>query len=386
MQKFLDAGFTSFQLKSSPIGSRRDSSKGGDGLQEWGEEQIFSRLRKETPAFALRQCHLVVPMEIPNANAAGTVTATSIRKTVLTTLDRTGGDCIDSLQLSQSDYVPSPYTFDVLDCLEDLKREGHVRSVTGNNLSWRLIREAHRCGFAIDSNQVDGNLLNPTAFDNPDQQLACQDLGTKLLVSGPLAGALLSDRHYVDLRQSKRRGGRMLSLPRKESTRPFTTSEWYHVKKSMVHWGDCQGDLEPNPSAAARWKLYQEKVLSALHDIAQKHDVSMATVALRWTLQVDHVASAVVTCRLLSGDNGDPRLLQDRSQQLRQVFKFELDEDDMDRLWQVSGRVVPEPFDRDRDEDEEFMEMMESEKGLFLPPRRNRKPPPRDGSSRTLWL
>jgi hypothetical protein len=204
MQKFLDAGMASFQLKSSSSTSTRRSSNADatSGLQEWGEEQIFGRLRKETPAFALRNCHLVVPLHIPGPDAVGTVTASSIRQTVLASLVRTGGDCIDTIQLLPN--PQSPYALDVLDCLQDLKREGYIRSVAGKSLDWRLVQEAHRCGFCIDSNQVDGNLLDPTTFDNPEQQLMCQDLGTKLLVAGPLAGGLLSGRHYVDQQQHGR--------------------------------------------------------------------------------------------------------------------------------------------------------------------------------------
>ena len=185
MQKFLDAGMTTYQLKTSSSTRHNANADATSRLQEWGEEEIFGRLRKETPAFALRNCHLVVPLHIPGPDAVGTVTPSSIRQTVLASLERTGSDSIDTIQLLPNPY--SPYALDVLDCLQDLKREGYVRSVAGKSLDWRLIREAHRCGFFIDSNQVDGNLLDPINFDNPEQKLACEDLGTKLLVAGPLA-------------------------------------------------------------------------------------------------------------------------------------------------------------------------------------------------------
>lgn len=372
MQKFLDAGLTSFQLKSSRQGRCVD-----DSLQEWGEEHIFGRLRKETPAFALKQCHLVLPYEIPGASAVGTVTPASIRKTVLAALDRTGGECIDTLQLSQQQQQDSPYALDVLDCLQDLQREGYLRSVAGKSLPWTLLRQADQCGYRIDSNQVDGNILNPVAFDNPEQELACNDLGTKLLVASPLAGGLLSGRHYAAAQAMTRRRGR----ERTNAPTPFTPSEWYHLKHTMVHWGDHRDDLADDATVAERWKLYQDKVLFVLHDIATKHGVSMSTIALRWTLQADHVASAVVTCRLLGATDDS---WEHRPQQLRQVFSVELDEEDMGRLWEVAGRVVPEPMFRDQDEEDLYMEMMESDKGLLLPSKR--KPPPSDRSSRTLWL
>jgi aryl-alcohol dehydrogenase-like predicted oxidoreductase len=399
MQKFLDAGMASFQLKTSSSSSSSSSSRPGtnadatSGLQEWGEEEIFGRLRKETPAFALRNCHLVVPLHIPGPDAVGTVTALSIRQTVLESLGRTGGDCIDTIQLLPNPH--SPYALDVLDCLQDLKREGYVRSVAGKSLDWRLVKEAHRCGFSIDSNQVDGNLLDPNNFDNPEQRLACEDLGTKLLVAGPLAGGLLSGRHYMEPQEGRRRGRRgrqpspsqQMEQARERRNRPlFNPSESHHLETTLVRWGERHGQQDSDdPLSAARWKLFQSKIMSTLHDIAQKHDVSVSTVALRWTLQTQHVAATVVSCRLLSSEDRDPQVLRDRPKQLRQVFQLNLDDEDMERLWEVSGRLAPEP-PRDRDEEELYMEMMESKKGLFLPPSNRRQQTSPDRSNRALWL
>jgi aryl-alcohol dehydrogenase-like predicted oxidoreductase len=397
MQKFLDAGMASFQLKTSSS-SRRGSTNTGapSGLQEWGEEEIFGRLRRETPAFALRNCHLVVPLHIPGPDAVGTVTPSSIRQTVLSSLARTGGDSIDTVQLLPNPY--SPYALDVLDCLQDLKREGYVRSVAGKSLDWRLIREAHRCAFTIDSNQVDGNLLDPIDFDNPEQRLACEDLGTKLLVAGPLAGGLLSGRHYVESqegRRRRRRGSRQLSPSqemeeaRARRNRPlFNPSESRHLETTLVQWGERHGQQDSDDLlSAGRWKLFQSKVLQTMHEIAQKHEVSVSTVALRWTLQTQHVAATVVSCRLLSSEDVNPQVLRDRPKQLRQVFQLHLDDEDMERLWEVSGRLAPEPYDGDRDDEEElYMKMMESKKGLFLPPSNRRQQKSPDQSNRALWL
>jgi hypothetical protein len=100
-----------------------------------------------------------------------------------------------------------------------------------------------------------------------------------------------------------------------------------------------------------------------MHEIAQKHDVSVSSVALRGTLQMQHVAATVVSCRLLSSEDVNPQVLRDRPKQLRQVFQLQLDDEDMERLWEVSGRLAPEPYDGDRDDEEElYMEMMESKR------------------------
>lgn len=76
--------------------------------------------------------------------------------------------------------------------------------------------------------------------------------------------------------------------------------------------------------------------METLEDVALKHRVSLASVALRWALQLDHVASVVVACEV--GESSDDRPF-DRPRQLRQVFRFELDEEDMERLWDASGEA-----------------------------------------------
>lgn len=248
----------------------------------------------------------------------------------------------------------SPYNLDVLDCLIDLQRDGLIRSIGGKNIPPKLLREAAACGFTIDSNHITLNLLDPTQYTH-EMRLACHDLGIKLLLSSPLGGGLLTNRYFQTRAEP----------PPWE----MTPTERNYLVKVVSPWARKH-------SHDGRWRVYQHVMMDTLGDVALKHGVSVASVALRWAMQLDHVASVVVACRLGKLSDGSPF---DRPRQLRQVFQFELDEEDMERLWDASGeqlRKTPDfnPFDF---ENMTFEDMEEGyEDTLFLP----------NASKQTLWL
>jgi hypothetical protein len=92
LQRLVDAGFQTMQMTTPP--SPNDS-----GMQAWGEEEIFGRLRRETPAHVMDYCNVVVPLAIPGENSI--VSTNSIRQSVFDKLARTGGDAIDTLLLQR---------------------------------------------------------------------------------------------------------------------------------------------------------------------------------------------------------------------------------------------------------------------------------------------
>jgi diketogulonate reductase-like aldo/keto reductase len=228
-----------------------------------------------------------------------------------------------------------------------------IRSIAGKNMPHELLREAASCGFAMDSNQITLNLLDPTRYTR-DLRLTCHDLGMNLLLSSPLAGGMLTNR-FLDTR---------IEPPPWE----LTPTERNYLSRVVTPWARKHTQTD-------KWSVYMGVVIETLEDVALKHRVSLASVALRWAMQLDHVASVVVACGLGESSDGRPF---DRPRQLRQVFRFELDEDDMERLWRASGEAglqkTPDlnPLDLD-------FEAMEGGVGnaLFLP----------DASkSRKLWL
>ena len=196
-----------------------------------------------------------------------------------------------------------------------------------------------------------------------EQQLACQDLGIPLLVAGPLAGGLLTHRHIG-----------------KKTPGDLTRAEQRHWNTSFQTWLE-RNEYTHTENKNDMWEIYQSNVVSVLEQIALKHGVSISTVALRWSLQLPRVAGVVVSCRLIPPDDGLRR--KDRTQELRQVFRFELDEEDMKQLWDLTGYAKGERTSlASLEEDMTLDAMTENESGLFVP---------RGGSgvqipSRELWL
>jgi hypothetical protein len=283
---------------------------------------------------------------------------------------------------------------EVLDYLTDLQREGLIRSITGRNLPPEFLEQAHRRGFHLDNNQIDGgSLLMPLeCYDSdsynkenrnsnnnniassrrrqrmqkrPSLQETMSKTGTRLLLASPLAGGLLTERHL---------GKRMEPKPwefASESERQQYIStlvpRWFR-QRTTTTTSSRQG---PRKNDNSRWLTYQRQLLDPLQDIAWKHCVSIAAVSLRYVLQNQQhdqlqqlqrndpdpfsLASVVVSSRLGARcENYDNRW--DRPQQLRQVFQFSLDEEDMERLNEIAYR---------NDNDNGFDDHQMEEKKLF---------------------
>ena len=74
-----------------------------------------------------------------------------------------------------------------------------------------------------------------------------------------------------------------------------------------------------------------------------KHDVSISAVALRWALECSTGDGPVVTSALADIDLDDPRGdFPQKLIELRQVFRFQLDEEDRDILSEISPRQLEE--------------------------------------------
>ena len=357
MQEFIDSGFTSFQVKAT-----------GQEHRHWAEENILGRLRQASPAFVMNKCELRIPLKVPPANSAVGVQASSVRKSLLESLHRVGGDALDCVQIQHD--KNSPYIFDVLENLEELKRDGLVRSVCGCNIPALTVRTMNDYGFRIDSNQLDVNMLNPDAH-SMDQALLSEDLHVPIFWSSALAGGLLTNRYNgVEV------------MPKLWQLRLAERRQW---NTNLPIWADRQGYTKGNLDQDDKWiwDAYQLKLLSALEQMAQKHGVSISSVMLRWSLQQDHVASVPVTCRLVYPDDGLKRV--PRQQELREVFRFKLDDDDVEELWGLSGRKSPEAFQGNlREPPDSFFsdEMIENESGLMLPGSHRRD----ERGNQKLWL
>lgn len=341
IQKFVDDGLTSFHLFSHP-----------HNFQRWCESNILNQFMKSSPQYQVDRCQFTVPLLLPND-----VDSMSIRSILLGSLKRIGTEAIDCVQLQ---YKPtSMYHLDALDCLNDLQREGYVRSVVGANLPSHIVKMARDSGFILDTNQMECNLLDPTRY------LTQNNDDLPLVVSRPLAGGFLTEKY-----------GAVASPPRKLAN----AGERYHYKTTLRNWKERYAeaafhyerardsyDTSPRiPIPQAVWPAYQSIALATVQSIARKYGVSVASVALRWSLQLDNVVGATVACRL----DKEPVYSRKRISELREVFTFSLEEEDMESLWQLSGCQSPSQAaalgvaTEEMDTDER---MERDASGLFLP-------------------
>ena len=127
----------------------------------------------------------------------------------------------------------------------------------------------------------------------------CQGQGIHILAYGTLAGGLLSDRY--------------LSEP-EPSRATLTTASLNKYKQMVDVWGD--------------WDLFQE-LLRALKRVADRHQVSIADVAMRYILDRPAVAGVIVGVRLGIADH-----IEDNAR----LFGLELKPVDLDEIESVLSR------------------------------------------------
>lgn len=211
-----------------------------------------------------------------------------------------------------------------------MQREGLIKSIGGLNFPPSLLQSTEECGFHLDTNQVQCNILDPHPFDEALQQ--CSLAGTKLLVGSPLAGGLLTDR--------------FLQMPDEPRLLYLSSTEQRHVRTTLATWAERRrdvaggggGDGKHKDRSTSIWSRFHHDVLGALADVSHKHQVPVAAVALRLALRLDNLGSVVVSSRVGAAAEHEEGRGFNRHRSLRQLFSFDLDDEDEERLWDASGR------------------------------------------------
>jgi aryl-alcohol dehydrogenase-like predicted oxidoreductase len=331
MQRSIDSGLSTFQI-----------------VQRNTEQSfpVYRALIADTPGTVLDGCHFTVPLSLRETRVDPETNRLSIRKAVVGICDQMGSDCVDDLQIqflsssSTSSVNDDDYYLDLLDGLRELQRDGLVGSLSARNLSPQLWFKIQHVGMGhlLSTNQVAANLLDPTLAMMQKHQFDGKALHT--VVESPLAGGWLTDRFGVlDYKKQVPTARWFSQLSPKE--REIWQTAIVHGVWSAKHL--CDDPSHKKKDFPYFWRAYQSKLMMPVRDIANKHRVSMASVVLRWTLRLENVASTVVGCRLLPGHHYwdinrpvHPGTLN-RNQSLRQVFQFDLDDDDMEILSEISG-------------------------------------------------
>jgi aryl-alcohol dehydrogenase-like predicted oxidoreductase len=195
----------------------------------------------------------------------GRMTRQIVAENIQVSLRRMGVETLDLLQFHWWDYSDANY-LEALRYLADLRDEGKIRHLALTNFDTEHLNMIVEHGIRIVSNQVQYSLIDR----RPEVHMSsfCQVHDIQLLTYGTVGGGLLSERY----------------LGQPEPTRGVLTTASLRKYKQMVDaWGG--------------WGLFQD-LLSVLKRVADKHGVSIATIAVRYILDRPAVAGVIVGTRL----------------------------------------------------------------------------------------
>ena len=219
-----------------------------------------------------------------------------VEENINKSLRRMDVESLDLLQFHWWDYGDERY-LKAMEHLGALRDEGKIRHLGLTNFDTQHLQKIVDEGHQVVSNQVQYSLIDR----RPEIKMAqyCQNRGIHILAYGTLAGGLLSDRYL-----GQPEPGRVA----------LTTASLSKYKQMVDAWGG--------------WDLLQELLLG-LKGIADRHQVSIADVAMRYIMDRPSVAGVIVGARL-----GVAEHLEDNGQ----VFGFELDPEDLGEIESVLSR------------------------------------------------
>lgn len=277
MASYAEAGFTAFDM-ADHYGSA---------------EVIAGTFRKELAKSPVQLFTKWVP-------TPGPVSRKIVRDAVERALSRLQTDSIDLMQFHAWNYA-DPRWLDGLFFLSELRKEGLIRELGVTNFDTAHLRIALTSGIPLVTNQVCYSLLDQRAGGAMTE--LCKEFKVQLLAFGTLAGGFLTER--------------WLDKPEPDSSKVKTWSEMKY--KRFV-------------DAAGGWTKLQD-LLKTLHEVAGRHQTSMANVASRFILDRPAVAGVIIGARLgasehihdttglfrLSLNAHDQQEIQDKLQQLTPI-------------------------------------------------------------------
>lgn len=224
---------------------------------------------------------------------------TTVERLVDDGLSRIGLERIHLFQVSWSDFSDKRF-IDFLGELQEFKRNGKVRSIGTVNFPTQHLRHISSQKIDIASNQVSFSLLDRRAMVEMVDWSRSNDLA--LFACFPLAAGFIDERY--------------LGLP-EPSRKAFSNASQSRFASTIRLWGG--------------WNLFQE-LLYTVKQIAEKHEVTMPTVAIKWALQQPAFSAVVVGTSL--------GMLPDVNNCLNniQAFQFSLDDEDRRSLEAVLGK------------------------------------------------
>ena len=226
----------------------------------------------------------------------GPMTRQVVADNIAVSLQRMAMEALDLLQFHWWEYTDARY-LEALAHLSQLREEGKIRHLGLTNFDTEHLKRIVESGIRVVSNQVQFSLIDR----RPEVQMIpfCQVYNIQLLTYGTLCGGLLSEQY---LGQPEPRGNAL------------NTASLRKYKQMVDVWGG--------------WELFQE-LLSVLKQIADRHGVSIANVAVRYILDRPAVAGVIIGVRL--------GVTEHRADNAR-VFDLVLDSEDHSRIQAVLAK------------------------------------------------
>ncbi|KAG0598449.1 hypothetical protein M758_12G074600 [Ceratodon purpureus] len=283
MLRYVDAGFTTFDM-ADHYGPAEDLY----GL-------FINRVRRERGdelALQVRGLTKWVPPPVK-------MTRAYVESNIDRSRKRMDVKTLDMLQFHWWDYADNGY-LDALKHLTDLKEEGKIKTLALTNFDTKRLQIILENQIPIVSNQVQHSLVDM----RPQTHMAdlCNVMGVKLITYGTVMGGLISEK-FLDANISIPFAGPALDTPSLNK-----------YKRMVDAWGG--------------WNLFQE-LLREVKKVANKHGVSMSTVAVRYILDQPAVAGSMIGVRLG---------LKEHIKDSQAIFRLQLDEDDYERIASVTKR------------------------------------------------
>lgn len=329
MQKLIDSGITSFQIEKN----------GGSSMQFWGESNIYKTLKQMMPTSVLDNCNLSTRVNIPSqptwmndskkvrnvedmkndiGPGYGYGRGEEVRRAISGSLIRMETDCLDSVQVVYRN--DSPYCLETLNTLYELQEEGKIRSITGLNFPPSIMQKAQENGFTLDANQAVCNIIDQRSItDYP----ANSDTNAKMLYSSTLLGGILTDPFFFQAGKEPD----LITLSPNQRQSLSTVRSWGKSVKSRerVH----------------SWTLFHKYILSTLHELSLEYEVSMSSIAVRYIMQKSTetgIETSTLGSLIIGSRVGfSEEWMENRPNQLREIFRFELADEHMERLDEVSS-------------------------------------------------
>jgi aryl-alcohol dehydrogenase-like predicted oxidoreductase len=280
MFQYLDAGFTTWDL-ADHYGPAEDL------IGEFRRQLIANRGQE-----ALTNIQALTKW-VPRP---GKMTKKLVAENIDISRRRMDVNSLDLIQFHWWEYQDKNY-LDALKYMAELQTEGKIKHLALTNFDTEHLQIITESGIKIVSNQVQFSLVDR----RPEMNMIkfCQQHDIKLFTYGTVCGGLLSEKY---LGKPEPRGFDLSTV----SLRKY---------KNMVDaWGG--------------WRLFQE-LLTTLKKIADKHQVSIANIAVRYILEQPTVGGVIIGARL-----GISEHLANNAQ----VFSFTLDTEDINLINAVSNQ------------------------------------------------